>query len=127
MPEAEPFHFASRVRIPVLMLSGELDHLFPLETSAKHLFELLGTPESLKRHVVEEGGHLLRDETVITETLEWFDRFVGPVRQYPQRAAPAVICVSNTPAPKARAFRVHTSSPSAAGQPLRTTSGQHRF
>jgi dienelactone hydrolase len=80
MPEVDPFHHASRVEVPVLMLNGELDHFFPLETSAKPLFELLGTPDSLKQHVIEEGGHFLRQNRVIAETLAWYDRFLGPVR-----------------------------------------------
>ena len=80
MPEVDTFNHASRVRIPVLMLNGELDHFYPLETSAKPLFELLGTPDSLKRHVIEVGGHLLRQDRVISEALVWFDRFLGPVR-----------------------------------------------
>jgi dienelactone hydrolase len=79
MPEADPFHYAPRVRIPVLMLNGELDQVFPLETSSKPLFEILGTADSLKQHVIEEGGHVLRGESVIRETLAWFDRFLGPV------------------------------------------------
>ena len=64
----------------VLMMNGELDPIFPLETSARPLFETLGTPDSLKRHAVEEGGHILRLESVISQALAWFDRHLGPVR-----------------------------------------------
>jgi dienelactone hydrolase len=81
MPEADPFHFAPRVETPTLMLSGRLDHFFPLETSARPLFELLGAPDSLKRHVIEDGGHAVPQERLISETVTWFDRFLGVVER----------------------------------------------
>jgi hypothetical protein len=80
LPEADPFHFAPRVTAPTLMLSGRLDHFFPLETSARPLFDLLGPPDSLKRHVIEDGGHFVPRNVLVSETLAWLDRFLGPVR-----------------------------------------------
>jgi dienelactone hydrolase len=79
LPEADPFNFAPHVTVPVLMLNGRYDQFFPLETSQLPLFRLLGTPPEQKRHVVYEAGHLVPRTLTIRETLDWFDRYLGPV------------------------------------------------
>lgn len=54
--------------------------MVPADTSQKALFDLLGTPAELKRRVIFEAGHLpLPRADVIRETLEWLDRYQGPV------------------------------------------------
>jgi dienelactone hydrolase len=80
IPEVDPVNFAPRVTIPVLMVNGRLDFENPLETSQKPLFELLGTPEAHKRHVLFEGGHAgyeMRD--LYRVVLDWLDRYLGSV------------------------------------------------
>ena len=42
-PEIDAWNFAPRVKIPVLMLNGRDDFIFPLETHQEPLFEALGT------------------------------------------------------------------------------------
>ena len=79
LPEADAINFVSRLKIPVLMLNGRFDHFFPVETSQKPLFRLLGSPEKDKRYVVYETGHALQRGDVIKESLEWLDRYLGPV------------------------------------------------
>ena len=49
MPEVDPFNFVPRVKIPVLMLNGQLRPYFPVETSQKPMFDWLGTPEEDKK------------------------------------------------------------------------------
>ena len=78
-PEADAVNYAPRVTIPVLMLGGRHDYIFPLETSQKPLFDHLGTPPAHKRHVVMEAGHTLPRNEVIREVLAWLDRYLGPV------------------------------------------------
>jgi formylglycine-generating enzyme required for sulfatase activity/cephalosporin-C deacetylase-like acetyl esterase len=79
-PEIDPFYFAPRVRAPVLMLSGRYDPMYPPETHQEPLFQLLGTPAANKRHVLFDCGHsLLRTHDAIRETLDWLDRYLGPV------------------------------------------------
>ena len=56
-PEVDPFNFVRHVTIPVLMLNGRYDASFPLESSQRPLFHLLGTPGNDKKHVIYEGGH----------------------------------------------------------------------
>ena len=53
----DPFNFAPRVTMPVLMLNGRYDFAAPLETSQRPLFRLLATPAKDKRHVLFESGH----------------------------------------------------------------------
>lgn len=77
-PEVDPVTFLPRVAVPTLMLSGELDSGFPLETSAKPFFRLIGTPQ--KKHVIAPGGHFVPRSIFIRETLDWLDRYLGPVR-----------------------------------------------
>ena len=80
-PVVDPFHFAPRVRAPLLMINARFDYLFPVETSAGLLFEHIGSP--VKQHFVSETEHALNVSHVvprnelIRETLGWFDRHLG--------------------------------------------------
>ena len=68
-------------QIPVLMVNGRFDQLFTLETNQRLLFEHLGTPPANKRHVVLESGHGSPPRAeVLRETLDWLDKYLGPVR-----------------------------------------------
>jgi formylglycine-generating enzyme required for sulfatase activity/dienelactone hydrolase len=80
-PEASQTSFAPHITVPVLMLNGSHDFIFPVETAQRPLFELIGTPPSDRRHVVFEGaGHanFPRNRT-IDEILGWLDRYLGRV------------------------------------------------
>jgi hypothetical protein len=79
-PEVHSLHFAPRSKTPTLMINGKDDFGFPLETSQIPMFRLLGAPEKDKRHVVLEGGHIVPRLKMIKETLDWFDRYLGPVK-----------------------------------------------
>ena len=80
-PEASQVNFAPRIRIPVLMLNGSHDFIFPRDTSQRRLFELFGTPPSRKDHIIFEGaGHANLPRTqMIDEFLGWLDRYLGRV------------------------------------------------
>ncbi len=80
-PEIDPTNYASRIKIPVLMLNGRYDNIFPLEASQYPLFRRLGTPEKDKRHVVFEAAHSpLPRNQMIKEILDWLDRYLGPAK-----------------------------------------------
>jgi predicted esterase/predicted Ser/Thr protein kinase len=82
LPEVDAPNFAPRVKIPVLMLNGRYDYLFPLQSSQLSLFRLLGTPDKDKKHVVYEAGHAaLPHKEEVRETLDWLDKYLGPVRR----------------------------------------------
>jgi len=79
-PETDPFNYLSRVKIPVLMLNGRHDHVFPLETSQEPMFEYLGTSPEHKRMILYEAGHSGPPRyELIKETLNWFDTYLGEV------------------------------------------------
>jgi formylglycine-generating enzyme required for sulfatase activity len=78
-PEADPLNFAPHITAPTLMVSGRDDFIFPLETVARPLYDLLGTPPDLKRLVTHGGGHIPPLNDLIRETLGWFDQYLGPV------------------------------------------------
>jgi pimeloyl-ACP methyl ester carboxylesterase len=81
LPEADPLHFLPRFHVPTLVVGGRYDFLFPLETSMGPMFRLLGAPEKDKRLVLWEGGHIAHhDKIIVKETLDWLDRYLGPVK-----------------------------------------------
>jgi len=83
-PEIDAFNFAPRARIPVLMINGRYDFRFPLESSQLPLFRALGAPGKDKRHVLFDSGHVPPSMTpAIKETLDWLDRYLGPVKMKP--------------------------------------------
>ena len=81
LPQAHQFSYVSRVRTPTLMMSGKYDTLFDVETSAKPMFDLLGTPAEHKRHVICETDHIPPQNEFIKETLAWLDKYLGPVKR----------------------------------------------
>jgi hypothetical protein len=79
-PETDPFHFAPRVRAPALVLAGRHD---PLGETVRgpRLLQLLGAPAADKRLVFVDSGHSMRrTPEVVKETLDWLDRYLGPVQ-----------------------------------------------
>jgi formylglycine-generating enzyme required for sulfatase activity/dienelactone hydrolase/predicted Ser/Thr protein kinase len=79
LPEVDQINYVTRVRQPTLILNGELDFFFPPETSQRPMFELLGTPAENKRRLVFPGGHSVPRTEQIKESLQWLDRYLGPV------------------------------------------------
>ena len=79
LPEADPFNFLPRVKIPTLMLNGRYDPVFPHESSQVPMFQALGAPSGLKRHILYEAGHFVPRDQLIKETVDWYDRHLGPV------------------------------------------------
>jgi DNA-binding winged helix-turn-helix (wHTH) protein/dienelactone hydrolase len=80
LPEADPLNYLTGVRSPVLMLNGEYDIVFPLETSQIPMFELLGTDPKHKKHYVTPSSHVVPHDVLIRETLDWFDRYLDGAR-----------------------------------------------
>jgi cephalosporin-C deacetylase-like acetyl esterase len=78
-PEIDHIHFAPRVTAPVLMLNGRFDLALPYETSARPMYELLGTPAEHKKQVVYDNDHFLDRKELVSEILPWLDTYLGPV------------------------------------------------
>jgi cephalosporin-C deacetylase-like acetyl esterase len=80
-PEVDQINFISRVKIPILMLNGKYDSLEPVSSAQLPMFRMWGTPEQQKRHVIyESNGHSVPRNEAITETLDWLDKYLGPVK-----------------------------------------------
>jgi hypothetical protein len=49
------------------------------ETHQPALFHLLGAPDSQKRYMLFDIGHVPLQRLEMKETLDWFDRYLGQV------------------------------------------------
>ena len=78
----DPLNHAPRVKMPVLMINGKEDFVFPYETSQVPMFELMHAQNSNTEHKAYPGGHgllgLFRQQ-IRADVLEWLDRYLGPV------------------------------------------------
>jgi hypothetical protein len=79
--EANDINYVTRVRTPTLMINGIYDSFFPLETAIKPMFALLGTPDEHKALKLYESDHIPPRNDFIKDTLEWLDRYLGPVKR----------------------------------------------
>ena len=79
-PEIDPLNFAPRVTMPVLMINGKYDFDTPYSSCQLPLFRLLGTPAKDKRLALFDTGHVVPRNDLIKETLDWLDRYLGPVK-----------------------------------------------
>lgn len=80
-PEASQINYVTRVKVPTLMLNGKYDTIFPLETSIKPMFDLLGTAAEDKQLILYETDHVPPVNEFIKETLAWFDKYLGSVNR----------------------------------------------
>ena len=81
LPEVDQVNFAPHVKCPVLMLNGRFDFIWPPTISQEPMFRLLGTPTEDKRRVVYDTGHDIPRTGMIKESLNWLDRYLGPVNR----------------------------------------------
>jgi predicted esterase len=79
-PEADYINYVSRVTIPTLMLHGRFDANVSYDHAAKPMYDLLGTPEKDKKLIVYQTDHIIPVNELIKESLNWLDRYLGPVR-----------------------------------------------
>jgi eukaryotic-like serine/threonine-protein kinase len=80
LPEADPMNFAPRVKLPVLMINGRYDFMLPVDSCQEPFFRALGTPPEDKKHILFETGHSPPQLPVMKESLDWLDRYLGPVK-----------------------------------------------
>ena len=89
LPEVDWINFITRMKTPLLMLGGRLDDYYPLESSQLPYFQRAGAPEKDKKLVLYDVAHTARPAArVIRETLDWLDKYLGPVKRYGRRAVP---------------------------------------
>jgi eukaryotic-like serine/threonine-protein kinase len=83
VPEADPFNFLPHVTVPILMVNGDEDFIFPVEAMQKPFFDGLGTPAADKKHVLYPGGHEIgatKRSQLIQEVVAWLDKYLGRVQ-----------------------------------------------
>jgi dienelactone hydrolase len=80
-PGRDQVDFAPRLKKPVLMVNGRYDFTFSLEKSQNPLFQMLGTPETDKRHIVRETPHDVTEQRaeLVKDVLGWLDKYLGRV------------------------------------------------
>lgn len=81
LPEVDQINYVTRVMAPTLMLNGRLDSIEPVDAAQLPMYDLLGTPEEHKRHQIYDSGHGMPLNPIIRETLDWLDRYLGPVSE----------------------------------------------
>lgn len=79
-PEVDEVNFLPRVTVPILMMNGRYDDVFPLERMVVPYFQRLGTRAEHKRQLIFPTQHFLPRQEEITATLDWLDRYLGPVK-----------------------------------------------
>jgi dienelactone hydrolase len=82
-PEADTFNFVPRVRIPILMVNGDEDFIFPLQTTQLPLLNNLGTRDDDRKHILYPGGHEIiftKRAQLVPEVVAWLDKHLGHVR-----------------------------------------------
>jgi len=79
LPEVDQINYVTRVTQPTVMLNGEFDFFFPVETSQKPMYELLGTPDQDKAYMVYPGAHSVPRTELMKQVLAWLDRYLGQV------------------------------------------------
>ena len=80
--EVDALNYVTRVTIPVMMLVGEHDYIFPLESSSRPMYDLLGTSDELKRLVPFNASHnvsRLHYNDVLRYAFEFLDMHQGGV------------------------------------------------
>jgi dienelactone hydrolase len=77
-PEANAINYVRHVEVPTLMLNGRYDG--GLDDVIKPGFDLLEIPPEDKRLVLYETDHIPPRAEYIKETLQWLDKYLGPVK-----------------------------------------------
>ena len=80
--EVAVVNYLPRVKTPVRMLNGRHDICcFPVESSQKPFFKMLGTNREDKEHIIfEDVAHLPSRANLIKGTLDWYDKYLGKVK-----------------------------------------------
>jgi eukaryotic-like serine/threonine-protein kinase len=82
-PGGDQADFAPRMKKPVLMVNGRYDYVFSVNLSQDPMFNMLGTPQKDKQHIVLETSHDVTEQRpqLVKAVLDWLDRYLGPVNE----------------------------------------------
>ncbi len=79
--ESDPANYLPRVRVPTRMINGRYDTLLTLDQSIQPMFDLLGTSAEHKDLLLFDTDHIPPRDGFIRGTLDWLDRYLGPVER----------------------------------------------
>ena len=77
-PEVEAYQYTPYIKIPVLMLNGKYDFFFPVETSQKPMFQLIGTNAKDKYWHLHESSHTVPIEDFTKEVKNFLSKYATP-------------------------------------------------
>jgi eukaryotic-like serine/threonine-protein kinase len=82
-PGGDQADFAPRMKKPVLMVNGRYDYVFSVNLSQDPMFNMLGTPQKDKQHIVLETSHDVTEQRpqLVKTVLDWLDHYLGPVNE----------------------------------------------
>lgn len=78
--EFDPIDYLPHVKIPMLLLGGQYDPDFTMETQ-QAFYDFLGTPKSDIRWKMYVTTHWIPRTDRINESLNWLDKYFGPVNK----------------------------------------------
>ncbi len=82
-PEADPYNFLPRVHVPILMVNGDEDFIYPLQTTQLPFLARLGTPDADRKHLIFPGGHEIigtKRSQIVPVVVAWLDKYLGRVQ-----------------------------------------------
>ena len=71
LPEVDAYQYSRHVQIPVLMLNGKYDLIFPMHTSQLPFFEHVGTAAGSKIVPFDKTGHIPPLKESVEHADEW--------------------------------------------------------
>jgi len=78
--EFDQIDYVPRVKIPMLLLGGQYDWDYTMEQQ-QAFYDFLGTPRSEVRWKLYETTHWIPRGELINESLNWLDKYFGPVNR----------------------------------------------
>jgi predicted esterase len=69
LPEIDPRRYAPHVKLPVLMLNGSCDAIFPMQSSQDPLFRHLGSADKQRKLLL--AGHTIPADEAVRIADEW--------------------------------------------------------
>jgi len=77
-PWRDQINYLPRVKIPMLLLAGRYDPDYSMKQQ-QAFYDFLGTPENEKEWKIYESTHYIPRDDLINESLNWLDKYFGPV------------------------------------------------
>lgn len=74
----DQINYLPRVKVPMLLLGGQFDMDYTLDQQ-QAFYDFLGTSEIDKKWMLYESSHYIPRYDLVNESLNWLDKYFGPV------------------------------------------------